>query len=693
MKRYFCLLFALVVLLSACAGTGEETASVQEETAETALTVLSAERGDMFTDRDLEVGYDEATCIPITLNGDSIQCDSGAVTISGSTATITRDGTYLLSGSLNDGMILVDGDGIKVQLVLDNVSIHSETSAAIYVRDADKVFITTAADSQNQLSNGGSYESIDENKIDAVIFSKDDLTLNGLGTLTIQAAAGHGVVSKDDLVIASGTYQITAEKKGLSGQDSVRIADGSITITSGTDGIQAENEEDAEAGFLYIAGGSFALTTEGDGISASGTLQIEDGSFQILAGGGSANGAAQTDAFAQGNWGRWDGMAMNEPATDESATADPEMTDPGMNEPEMTEPPTSETEAAGTETEITSTKGIKATGALLISGGDFSIDSADDGIHSNSSLTVSGGSYKIATGDDGFHADGALSISAGTILISESYEGIEGLTIDISGGEIQLQASDDGLNAAGGTDSSGFWGGRMDTFAADADAAILISGGKLVIDAEGDGIDSNGSLTITGGEIYVDGPTNGGNGPVDYGTSAEISGGILLAVGSSQMVENFQSSSTQGIATLTTDTQQAGSAVTLTDSAGQQLLSWTSAKTFDCVIVSCPELAVGETYTLTAGSYEETFTLDSLVYGAASGLGMGGMNDQGGQFGGGGRQDGGDFTMPDGTAPGGTMDDGTMPGGDMRDGTKGAMDGEMGELQPPDGTDGTRPTT
>src|SRR5699024_5724378 len=158
----------------------------------------SSDSSEMFTDRDVEIGYDEETSARITLSGNSASSDSDAVQISGSTVTIKEEGTYILSGTLNDGMIVVGAeDTDKIQLVLDNVEITNSTSAAIYVLEADKVFITTASGSENTLANGGEYVAIDENNIDAVIFSKSDLTLNGAGTLTINAAAGHGVVSKD----------------------------------------------------------------------------------------------------------------------------------------------------------------------------------------------------------------------------------------------------------------------------------------------------------------------------------------------------------------------------------------------------------------------------------------------------------------------------------------------------------------
>ena len=130
---------------------------------------------------------------------------------------------------------------------------------------------------------------IDENSIDAVIFAKTDLTLNGSGSLTINAQAGHGVVSKDDLVITGGNYTITAASHGLSGKDSIAIAGGTFTITSGKDGIHAENADDLSLGTLYIADGTYTIASQGDAVSAQGALQIDGGTFDLYTGEGSAS--------------------------------------------------------------------------------------------------------------------------------------------------------------------------------------------------------------------------------------------------------------------------------------------------------------------------------------------------------------------------------------------------------------------
>lgn len=497
MKGKVILPASLVALLalSACgtAGTDESTSSSQSAQTETSQSTSTASTSDMFTDRDLEIGYDEQTSVQITLTGDGASCDSDAVQISGSTVTITDEGTYVLSGTLENGMIIVSAqDTDKVQLVLNGVEITSETSAAVCVLEADKVFVTTVAGTDNVLANGGEYVAIDENNIDAVIFSKSDLTLNGAGTLTIDAAAGHGVVSKDDLVLASGTYAITAAGHGLSGKDSVRIANGTYTIVSGKDGIHAENTDDTSLGYLYVLGGTFDVTAGGDGLSASSYLQVDGGSFTITTGEGSASVTMTTDAV---------GLGQQVGAQGTTST---------------------------TDEDSTSQKGIKADGAITIAGGTFVTGTADDSIHAGGDILVSSGEFELSSGDDAVHSDAAVTIQDGTFVIAYCYEGIEGLSVTIDGGTFDITSVDDGINSAGGTDSSGFGGSgpTQDQFASSSDAFITINGGDLVIVSTGDCIDSNGSLTINGGTLSL--TCNGsGNTTIDCdGTYANNGGDI-----------------------------------------------------------------------------------------------------------------------------------------------------------------------
>lgn len=537
----------------------------------------------MFSDRDLDVSYDENTSAVITLNGTSAECTSDAVNISGTTVTIQDEGTYILSGTLDNGMVIINAENTdKIQLVLNGVSISSDTSAAIYVAQADKVFVTLAADSNNSLSNGGSFTAIDDTNIDAAVFSKDDLTFNGEGTLSVTSPAGHGVVSKDDLVVTGGNYSIVSGAQGLNGKESVRIADGTFTITAGKDAIHAENTDDTTSGFIYLANGSYHITAAGDGISASNVIQIDDGNYNMITGGGSETVILDSN----GNW--------------------------GWTRPE-------EQQNTDTTENTVSAKGMKATGNLLINNGIFEIDSADDALHSNANLTINGGTWTLASGDDGLHADETTTVTDGTVTITQSYEGMEGKNIFISGGTIDLVANDDGLNAAGGNDQSGnggFGGFQNGGFDTDSDSAITISGGTIHINASGDGVDSNGSLIVTGGETYVSGPVNGGNGPIDYNGEATISGGIFLAAGSSGMAQNFGNTSTQG-SMLVSISGSENDTVILKDS-DRELLNWTANKAFSCVVISCPDIKQGETYTVTAGNSSQEVIMDSLIYSSDS---------------------------------------------------------------------------
>ncbi|MGO5028720.1 carbohydrate-binding domain-containing protein [Candidatus Agathobaculum pullicola] len=645
MKKHYLLplLVAAAVLVSGC-----QAAKATSTTSQTAPVTPS----DMFTDRDLEVGYDETTAAAITLSGSTASCDSDAVTVSGSTITITDEGTYLLSGTLDDGMIIVDADDTdKIQLVLDGASIHCEDCAALYVRQANKVFVTTAADSQNTLSGGETFTPLDDNNIDGVIFSKSDLTLNGLGTLTVESPAGHGVVTKDDLAITSGTYVVNATGQGLSGKDSVRIADGTFTLTTGKDAIQSDNTEDTDKGFVYLAGGTFTITAEGDGMSASSWMQVDDAACTITTGGGSVNGETHTSDTAPGGMGGGKGGRM--PLTDDGTAPPDGSTQPperptGETPPDGMEPPadmpqdaaptdnamasdaaadttTAAADSADTSTTDTvSTKGLKAGTALTILGGSFTLDCADDAFHSNGDLAVSGGTAIIQTGDDAFHADGALTVSGGKIDISTCYEGLEGLTVTVSGGDINIVSSDDGVNAAGGADQSGFGGNGQDQFAAQNGVYITISGGNLTINAGGDGLDSNGDLTVSGGTVLVSTKDGSADSALDYNGSASITGGTLIGAGSSGMAQNFGETSTQGAILLTVDAQAAGSTVSVSDSSGNVLTSWEAPQSFSSVVISCPGLEADGTYTVTAGTSSTQVTLDGPLYGSG-GTGHGGM--------------------------------------------------------------------
>lgn len=607
---------------------------------------------EMFTDRDFETDY--SNYVTVTLRDDASNADGDGVTIEDNSITITKEGTYLLTGTLSNGQIIVEvSDTEKVQLVLDNASISNSTTAALYIREADKVFVTTTADSENTLEVTGDFsDSGEESNIDGTIFSKADITLNGNGSLSVACATAHGIVSKDDLKITSGTYYITSAKQGLSGKDSVRIAGGTITIASDTDGIHSENTDDTEKGFIYVSGGTLHITSSNDAFDASNYIAVLDGTLNLTTGGGSSNATKVQQGEFTGQ-----GFGDFQPPSDDAQAQMPDQAAPSSDgntagnrdpmpenipsngeQPAQQAPPEQDMQAeqapqesSDAETETTtasdSYKGLKADTAITISGGTFQIDSADDAVHTNGSLSISGGTFTISSGDDGIHADASLEISDGSITISDSYEGIEASEITISGGSIDLNASDDGLNAAGGSDSSsidGRWG--QNDFAEDSDIGITISGGSLTVKADGDGLDSNGFLLISGGTTYINAPINGGNGSLDYTTSGTVTGGTVVAAGASGMEMNFDSDSTQGaIHCDLSSTQSAGTEITLTDSSGNIIVSYTPEIDFQCILISSSDITENGTYTLTAGSESIEIQMDGYIYGSAGNMNGGDM--------------------------------------------------------------------
>lgn len=611
-KKLLALVLAGMLILTGCGNNSstEENDSennLTDDSTSENVTSTIIDESDMFTDRDFETDYDENKCVKIILNGDSVSCDSDAVKISETTITISEEATYVFSGTLDDGMIVVNADEkAKLQIVLDNASITSSTSAALYILEGDKVFITLADGTSNTLANGGTFTAIDDNNIDGAIFSKQDLTFNGSGSLTVTSPADHGIVCKDDLVFTGGTYVVNSASHGLDANDSVRITQASFTVASGKDGIHAENSDDSSLGFVYVKDGSFDISAEGDGISSGNSMQINDGTFNITSGGGSENSSKQSSdswgGFMGGHGGGMGGpggMGDGRPGRSSSDSS-------------------SSSSSSTSESDSTSIKAMKSTADMFIKGGTFTIDSADDSVHSNASITVNGGTFSISSGDDAFHADETLTITDGTIDISESYEGLEALDIVVSGGDIKLVASDDGLNAAGGTDESGYGGNRgNDQFggrggmggpggSSSSNGSIKINGGNLYVNASGDGLDANGTLEISGGYTTVCGPTQGDTATLDYDTSGVINGGTFIGTGASGMAQTF-SDSEQGVIAVSVGNQAAGTKIELKDSNGNVIISYEPELSFAVVILSSPDIVKGETYTIYVGTTSGEF--------------------------------------------------------------------------------------
>ncbi len=654
--RLLCIALCACMALNGCSSTSlpDDTLSSEQEEMDDSVS-SSEDSAYTYSDYELDDSFDRQSAASITLSGSTAQSNGSGVSINNATVTISKEGCYLISGELEDGQIIVDaGDSDKVQLVLDNASIHCSTGSAILVRNADKVKVTLAADSENELSDGTEYQTDDDNP-DAALFSKDDLVINGSGSLTVQGNYKHGIAGNDDLVITGGRLTVNSLSHALRGKDSVAILDGTFVLTSQKDGIQASNTEDSTKGWVQIDGGNFTIQSSGDGIQAETNLSIYDGSFTITSGGGAVNGADHTENRG-GGFGRPGG---NRPDSANGQTS-PEMSsqpaecgqtpsempsqpaEGGQTPSEMpSQPAEGEQSSSGNESDYSelifdpddfddtstddsdttvSTKGIKAGNALLIQQGTFVIDSADDAIHSNYSVTIDGGSFQLSSGDDGIHAEAYLNINGGTTTIAESYEGLEAAQIHISGGTTQVFSSDDGLNATGGSsfelvdgllvlkdisssDTEQTFGGRGGMFEVEDNCDITISGGNLTVTtSNGDGIDSNGSLNVSGGTVLVFGSSSGGEGALDYTGSSSISGGTLVALGSSGMAQSMEPDDSHATLMVTWDeVQPAGTRLTLCTQQGEILCSLQSTNSFQTAVISTDSLSAGQEVSLYTG--------------------------------------------------------------------------------------------
>lgn len=347
---------------------------------------------DVFTDRDLEQTISDRESTTLTLT-------------SGEDTTITEEGVYVISGDYTDTTIIVDTDDeAKVQIVLDGVTIENTDSPAIYVKNADKVLVTTT-DSENSLSVTGTFTADGETNLDAVIFAKSNLVLNGTGTLTINSTEGNAVSSKDALKVTGGTYNITAGNKGLEANDYIAITDSTITIDSVGDGINANDNQDDSKGAIYIADGAINITTESDAIQATTTLIIDGGTINV-----STCTEALESTYIEINGGSIDIYA----------------TDDGIN---------------------STSKSTEYDASTVINGGELTIEMGagdTDAIDSNGSIIINGGTVTI-TANSPFDYDTTGEINGGTITVNG--ETVTEMTNQFGGG----------MGGQGGRGGKGAW--------------------------------------------------------------------------------------------------------------------------------------------------------------------------------------------------------------------------------------------
>lgn len=584
MKRLLSALAALCLLALSPAPLG-----LAEDSGLTGTVVTAVEKiENAFGKADLKALKDLDVDAEIILNGAEGTLISGADRQTGSQLTLTGKSVYHVTG-VGENVQIVVNDAAKngnITLILDAVTMTHSEAPVILVESADKVILWVTGNCALTASSPDSEQG-------AAVYARDTLTVTGDGSLTVTSAQD-GFICKDNFRQTGAALTIDAAGAGLNVNDSVRIGGGSLSITSGKDGIHLSNS--SLDSWFYLEDGDVTITAGQDGIDVSGSGDSFTGAVTLYGGSLTVHAGAGPDAHAWGS--------------------------------------------------DTSTKGLKCQGDIYIGSAAVTISSEDDAIHSDVSVSVTDGTLTLASGDDGIHAGSVLSISGGTVQVSQSYEGLEAYEISLSGGEISVYASDDGLNAAGGSDTTsqeterwdfrGGWGGSAST------GVLRISGGTIYVNAEGDGLDSNGSLYVTGGLVIVEGPTGSGNGALDrgdvMGSVASITGGTVLALGSTGMAVNFDAG-TQCSA-LVSLSGGPGTVISVNDGSG---FTFTASKAFACAVYSSPALAAGGEYVLTAGNSAAAMDFSAELHYSDVSSGFGG-------FGGG---PGGGHGGPGGRGPGG----------------------------------------
>lgn len=508
--------------------------------------------------------------------------------------SITESGTYYFKGSY--GGISIDKKNLELHFIFDNTSITTENGVAIDGTEnkGTSLIITLKDGTVNTIKNSG-------NDVNA-IHIKGSLAINGKGTLSVTSNSKNAVKASKEIKIADATLNLTAQNHAIAGA-SVAAANCTINVTSaGKDGINAASDEAAEFttddGYVLLANVTYTCNVQGDGIQADTVAYIDGGTYNIKTTG---NFVQKTSA----------NMTQYDMDAD-----DFKYIKSGSDYKRIASDETNRYSASQLYGLAQSCKGIKvgeiedANGSIITEGsyliaiknGTFTIGSTDDAIHANSgSILIEGGTFTISTYDDGITADILTKITGGNINITASYEGIEGSYVEISGGIISLIAGDDGINAA--SDDSKI------------SEHIIISGGEVTVDANGDGLDSNGNMLISGGSVTVHGPTSNRDAGLDADNGIFVNGGTVFVTSSNGMVETPSSKSTQCTMVYTSQsTIAADSVISLRDSDGTELVSKTTKKSCQALIISSPKISKGAAYEIYSGSTKlASFTAASAI--------------------------------------------------------------------------------
>ena len=515
--------------------------------------VKSGEKLDVdthYSEQDLSWDASSETAIDL-----SNPTATDGVTVEDGTLTITKAGTYKLSGEYQGQIKVETADSDAVRLVLDNANITNSSGAALNVVDADEVILYSASGTTNTISDGADYTATGEDDPDAVVYSKADLTIAGEGTLKVNGNHEDGIHTSDGLVIASGTLEVNAANTGIKGKDYVDILGGTINVTAQQDGIKSTNDTDEGKGWTRLSNGTVTVNAGDDGFKASRVVEISGGSLTV----------EQSDEGIEAQYINVSGGDVNVTSADD-----------GMNASLKTSDSESTDSSANTS------------------------DTANQQQNNQQQGSIPGGQQSGTSNQQQQGMGQPPAMPGGNAQDGKSQNGTTGT----------------GQQGMGQPPQGGMPGGGGGTFEV-IDAAINVSGGHVTVNAEGDGIDSNGVTTLSGGTLIVNGPSQGGNAALDTNGDLLLNGATVLSGSTADMFEAPSTNSTSGYLKLTNSSGfEQGSTVQVADSSGKVVANYKVTKSnVQLVLVSSSSIVKGQSYT----AYTTTSAVDSNATSLASG--------------------------------------------------------------------------
>ena len=552
--------------------------------------VKSGEKLDVdthYSEQDLSWDTSSETAIDL-----SNPTATDGVTVEDGTLTITKAGTYKLSGEYQGQIKVETADSDAVRLVLDNANITNSSGAALNVVNADEVILYSASGTTNTISDGAEYTATGEDDPDAVVYSKADLTIAGEGTLKVNGNHEDGIHTSDGLVIASGTLEVNAANTGIKGKDYVDILGGTINVTAQQDGIKSTNDTDEGQGWTRLSNGTVTVNAGDDGFKASRVVEISGGSLTV----------EQSDEGIEAQYINVSGGDVNVTSADD-----------GMNASLKTSNSESTDSSANTSDAANQQQNNQQQGSLP--GGQQSETSNQQQQGTGQPPAMSG------TSQDGTSQNGASGAAQQQNNTQNQGNQNMGQPPAMPGGNAQDGTSQNGTTGTGQQGmgqppQGGMPGGGGGTFEV-VDAAINVSGGNITVNAEGDGIDSNGVTTLSGGTLIVNGPSQGGNAALDTNGDLLLNGATVLSGSTADMFEAPSTNSTSGYLKLTNSSGfEQGSTVQVADSSGKVVANYKVTKSnVQLVLVSSSSIVKGQSYTV----YTTTSAVDSNAASLASG--------------------------------------------------------------------------